>query len=177
MGQGYKAIILASQPGQSGEIIRTWVDPHSHDQGYKLMEHSYIGNPFVGAVEYLISPLGMFYKSRVVWSGDYADKEREFMENLYVIADEEPNLGKASFLFAYDMSSYRYIVNHTTLQYVDKNKELQNIHLLPLLTAEGNGRGGGDYEGENVGTWARNVISIEKEIPDGYKELICKFYR
>ena len=71
MGQGYKAIILASEPHKGKEVIRTWVDPHAHDNGYKLMEHSYIGNNFVEALEYLISPLGMFYKSRLVWSGDY----------------------------------------------------------------------------------------------------------
>ena len=37
----------------------------------------------------------------------------------------------------------------------------------------GNGRGGGDYYGENeelVGTWARDVISIEKDKPNGYDE-------
>jgi hypothetical protein len=47
-----------------------------------------------------------------------------------------------------------------------------------LLTAEGNGRGGGDYKGSNehlVGTWARHVISVEKEIPDDYAEFICEF--
>ena len=35
------------------------------------------------------------------------------------------------------------------------------VHPLPLLTAEGNGRGGGDYWGSNqrfVGTWARDFI-------------------
>jgi hypothetical protein len=39
------------------------------------------------------------------------------------------------------------------------------------LVAEGNGRGGGDYNGINkdkVGMWSRDVLSIEKEIPDNY---------
>jgi hypothetical protein len=51
---------------------------------------------------------------------------------------------------------------------------------LPLLTAEGNGRGGGDYRGENenlIGSWARDIISVEMEIPDGYDELVCEFSR
>ena len=51
----------------------------------------------------------------------------------------------------------------------------ENIH---LLTAEGNGRGGGDYNGpdlELVGTWARDVISVEGLVPEGYTELVCKF--
>ena len=43
-----------------------------------------------------------------------------------------------------------------------------DLHPLSLLTAEGNGRGGGDYNGPNmdmVGTWARDVISMENEAP------------
>jgi hypothetical protein len=35
------------------------------------------------------------------------------------------------------------------------------------LTAEGNGRGGGDWKGDGpVGSWARDVISAETERPD-----------
>ena len=55
---------------------------------------------------------------------------------------------------------------------------LLTIHPLPLLTAEGNGRGGGDYYGsdmELVGTWARDVISVERQVPEGYSELVCNF--
>lgn len=44
------------------------------------------------------------------------------------------------------------------------------IHPLPLLTCEGNGRGGGDFRGDddNVGAWARDRLSLEKEIPEGF---------
>jgi hypothetical protein len=72
---------------------------------------------------------------------------------------------------------YHYIVNHTKKQYVDKRKQ-KLYHPLPLLTAEGNGRGGGDFKGkgeELIGTWARDVLSVEKVIPDNYTELICEF--
>ena len=182
MGQGYKAIILAAEPHKGKEVIRTWLDPHAHDNGYKLMEHSYIGNNFVEALEYLISPHGMFYKSRVVWCGDYADQEAGLEDNLYLISDDEPNAAKISRPARHDMTSYKYIINHTTRQYIDKETCVEvdgrKIHPLPLLTAEGNGRGGGDYKGSNeelVGTWARHVISVEKEIPDDYAEFICEF--
>jgi hypothetical protein len=64
----------------------------------------------------------------------------------------------------------RYLVNHTKKEFVDKNKLKTDggwvIHPLPLLTCSGNGRGGGDYGGtdENyVGSWAGDVISVEKE--------------
>ena len=52
------------------------------------------------------------------------------------------------------------------------------INPLPLLLAQGNGQGGGDYRGKNentVGIWAKNEISIEFEVPEGYKELIVSF--
>jgi len=51
---------------------------------------------------------------------------------------------------------------------------------LPLLTALGNGRGGGDYydnlpDSDKVGIWAKHILSIEFEIPDGYTELKVAF--
>ena len=182
MGQGYRAIILADKRNSAdAELIRTWVNPHEFGNGYKLTEHSYIGNNFVEAVEYLLSPLGMFHKSRLVWSGDYADPEPEADKNLYEISYDELHEGRGSRPQRYDMSMYRFIVNHTKKLCVDKNYGRTgsfDYHPLPLLTAEGNGRGGGDYKGSNeelVGTWARHVISVEKEIPDDYAEFICEF--
>jgi hypothetical protein len=70
--------------------------------------------------------------------------------------------------------SYTYIVNHTKKVYIEKKGD---FHPLPILTAEGNGRGGGDYNGPNmdlVGTWARDVISMEHEAPD-YTRIECEF--
>jgi hypothetical protein len=48
------------------------------------------------------------------------------------------------------------------------------IHPLPLLTCEGNGRGGGDFRGEHdlIGSWARDVISVEAVKPLNYKEVV-----
>jgi hypothetical protein len=78
---------------------------------------------------------------------------------------------------------YRYIVNHDKQQYVNKERSRTDsyghqLHPLPLLTVEGNGRGGGDYRGDDmakVGIWARDVISVETEPPAGYTELKVKF--
>ena len=74
---------------------------------------------------------------------------------------------------------YRYIVNHTKKQYVDKERLSNEIHPLPLLVCEGNKRGGGDYWGKNsdlCGTWARGIISMETDKPsDKYTELVCNF--
>ena len=52
------------------------------------------------------------------------------------------------------------------------------IHPLPLLTAEGNGRGGGDYHGTNmemVGAWARCRLGLVKEVPEGFTEITPNF--
>jgi hypothetical protein len=133
------------------------------------MEHSYIGNEYMLAVEHLLSREGMFYKSRLVWAGDYANKEPEG-ENLYTLADD-----KEPFYRKGDVKSHKYIVNHTKERYVVKGT---GIHPLSLLTAEGNGSGGGDYYGINkdlVGSWARDIISMEDTIPDGFTELDCIF--
>ena len=161
MGQGYRAIILSDD----GKVIRTWLDPHEHNNGYKLIEHSYVGNEFVEAVESLICPTGMFYKSRIVWAGDYGDSEPGAeSKNLYELADERP----ISRPHVEDMSEYLYVVNHTKQEYMYKGPR-GSMHCLPLMTAEGNGRGGGDYNGPSmdlVGRWARDVISVEKEAPN-----------
>ena len=53
-----------------------------------------------------------------------------------------------------------------------------DISPLPLLTALGNGRGGGDYRGTNmdkIGIWVGDVLSVEFEIPDGFEELKVEF--
>jgi hypothetical protein len=169
MGQYYLALILAEKTEQE-EFIRYSLHPHYYNNGMKLMEHAFKNNEFVVAVENIISPEGMFYKSRVVWAGDYADDEPFTDINLHKMVKKIdyndntiPNL-------------YKYIINHTKKQYVDKNKT--EIHPLPLLTAEGNGNGGGDYYGVDeylVGVWARDVISVNNEIPADYVELVCKF--
>ena len=74
MGQYYKIIILADNK-YTKEVIRAWMCPQSCNCGAKLMEHSYKKSKIVQVLEYLISPIGMFYKSRIVWAGDYAPPE------------------------------------------------------------------------------------------------------
>jgi hypothetical protein len=82
----------------------------------------------------------------------------------------------------------RYILNHDTKEFVDKRKMPKDkdgwrIHPLPLLTADGNSRGGGDYrEGhtdfDKVGIWKRNRISIETrktDIPKDFKEISVQY--
>jgi hypothetical protein len=61
---------------------------------------------------------------------------------------------------------------------VEKDEYGYRIDPMPLLCAEGNGRGGGDYHGSAmklIGSWARDLISVESEIPNGYTELVPSF--
>ena len=177
MGQFYKAIILADQKRAGREVIRLWSFGHDYGYGAKLMEHSYFHNYFVTNFEYQLTPEGMYHKSRVVWAGDYADEEEDKeayeKKNLYNLCKQnETHLP----LPHQNTKQYRYLVNHSMRLYVDKDNE--ELHPLPLLTCEGNGRGGGDYHGHHeslCGTWARDKISAEKNIPVGYEELVCEF--
>lgn len=190
MGQYYKPISLTQR-----NEVRNWVYSHNIKErfkredgkvfmmgsGLKLMEHSWLKNKFVQTVENLLIEGGDWYKKPLVWAGDYADLQGNEEVNLYGRAVDALQLdikGKSL------PKKFIYIVNHTKKLYVDKTKVPGGegewadwkIHPLPLLTAEGNGGGGGDYRGNDpkdiIGSWARNVISVEAVIPEGYEELI-----
>jgi hypothetical protein len=174
MGQYYKAAILA----KNKKTIKKWMYSHDYSNGLKLMEHSYIGNNFVSTFEsQLISN-----PQHVVWGGDYADNCNRNKTNVYQRCSESLQVTPKD--CKVDPKVYRYLVNHSKKVYVDKNdiSEINNwpgtkIHPLPLLTCEGNGRGGGDFRGNEqgiVGSWARDLISVEKECPIKYELLDFK---
>lgn len=177
MGQYFMAIILHENEDNKPENIMAFLEAFINS-GMKLTEHSYLTNTFVNTFEYQLTKEGMFHKTRVVWAGDYADKEKDSECNLHNLTEKYPDKSLNSLNVPIRVTkNFHYIVNHTKKQYTDKRKQ-KIYHPLPLLTAEGNGRGGGDYngKGENlIGIWARDVISVEKEIPDNYNELICEF--
>jgi hypothetical protein len=172
MGQYYNVVFLAEKEENKKEFIRVFMNCW---HGMKLIEHSYLKNDFVNAIEYLLSPEGSFYKSRIVWAGDYADTEIDSTENLHNIANNEPQ--KEYIPKNIISNEYKYIINHTKKQYIDKSN-YKLYHPLPLITAEGNGCGGGDYYGINedkIGAWSRDVISIDKELPEEYIKFEYKF--
>ena len=69
MGQYYRGVILNEE---KNEVINS-LCCYAHGNGAKLMEHSYIGNHYVRAYEYLLSTT--FKNKRFVWCGDYADTD------------------------------------------------------------------------------------------------------
>ncbi len=177
MGQYYKLIILANDKKNNKEVILLVLNPRDYNLGSKLMEHSYIGTDIMNTLEYLISPNGQFHQSRIVWAGDYADEEDNYddPQTLYQLAD---NYSSYTAIYEYNKKN-KYIINHTKKIYIDKEKiQYNEIHPLPLLVSEGNGRGGGDYNGNNqdlCGSWNRDVISMEESLPFNYIELIPEF--
>ena len=180
MGQYYKPVSL-----DSNESLCS----HDYNSGLKLMEHSWVKNPFVNVVEKLIAEGGQWFGQSIVWAGDYADPEvdengkviteiyegKTYDQNLYGIIDNDIKVEQTKF------KMFRYVINETKKQFVDKTKIPDNdgwrIHPLPLLTCEGNGRGGGDYgydDNNNViGTWARDVITVSTRKPKKeYTEIV-----
>jgi hypothetical protein len=171
MGQYYKACVLK----ENKTSVIGFVYSHDYGNGLKLTEHSWITNNFVKAFESLI-----FKKpQRVVWAGDYAEKCKNRKTNVYQRCTDNKQLKPTAHLSETDT---RFIVNYTKKMYVDKTKVPKDndgwqIHPIPLLTCDGNGQGGGDFFGNDpnklVGSWARDLISLETERPQkGYAELI-----
>jgi hypothetical protein len=174
MGQYYKPISIDK---------KQFVYSHAYGNGLKLMEHSWIGNPFVGIVEDLVAEGGAWHGDRIVWAGDYADDEKNRKSNLWsLIGDKDKNEIKPE----PTKNKYRYVVNLDTEEFVDTKKvplsEVYEedgkewpfqIHPLPILTCEGNGRGGGDLHKKSdlVGKWARNRVIVSKRKPKGYTEM------
>lgn len=185
MGQYYKPVNLDNKEYLYTHDFKskfTGADGKEYEtgEGLKLMEHSYIGNKVLNAIESLIIPDGNWHEARLVWAGDYADHEDGYEKtpegydvNIYSIMEDEgtkikPSTKKVD-------PKYHYLTNHTKkvvidLDTVKADKDGWKIHPLPLLVCEGNGRGGGDFHGEDprIGTWARDSISLEDHIIEGY---------
>jgi len=188
MGQYWTPILAtASVPRRDfAENIVAWGYSHDFGEGLKLMEHSYTNGRLVGAVTNYMLEQETFF--RVVWAGDYADPESSSGSTLYALADQVhlapmklPNTGApvepAQWLLNLDKNE---AVDLSKCP-VDREDWPHPIHPLPLLTAEGNGRGGGDFTGgsgsEYIGRWARDRIMVRPEglPPLGTVELVPNF--
>ena len=156
----------------------------------KLTEHSWWGNYLC---DYISKQL-YCERGRLAWVGDYAEdyelKELGMNRSVRQIWNSKGTgikLNSSTFTFTLDN---KFLCNHDKQLYVNLNeyKKLSNsarsylgkgwvLHPLSLLTAIGNGRGGGDYYSDSypcvdlVGTWAWDSISIEDKAPECYKKL------
>ena len=165
MGQYYMPVI------KRGNKLRR-VYSHDFDNGLKLTEHSYVGNDFVNVVanNLVDNPANLY------WVGDYAE-EADFIsesafKNIYGYAwerktrsrttVEEPNT-------EFDWSKDWYYINETKKEYTLIPKRGYYVYSpISLLTAIGNGRGGGDYRGDNsmIGYWAGDKVYLSQTKPN-----------
>lgn len=201
MGQYYKATFLdknADVTASDWNPIKMQLSPYDFNNGAKLMEHSWVDDSYVQAVEYLLSKDKE--GTRFAWCGDYAENFNGLECNLYDFGDDDAcreglaQLFKDGVLIAdrgfigenvyriENPKTYKYILNHSKKLYVvipKQNEHYTVIHPLPLLTCESNGLGGGDYFSEKdadlVGSWKYDRISVGDEIPSGFKELKVDF--
>ncbi|RWU08178.1 hypothetical protein [Pedobacter chitinilyticus] len=189
MGQYYKAVNLDRQE---------FVSPYTYHSGAKLMEHSWLYSPMVNAVVTAIAPAGTWHGCRLVWAGDYMDeqlflkglgKRARSFKTLYDCCQspdetDTPCIAPAQLKIT-DGPAGAYLANHDKKQQValsdlpeeDPNEKGWHIHPLPLLCCSGNGRGGGDFRGENpyTGSWAGDRISAEYGPLEGYQLIVPAF--
>lgn len=145
--------------------------------GYKLTEQSWIGS-----VPDKIATLLYKNPAEFAWVGDYGNEtewEKSFHRHAFGNDIIEHSMDSISLLDITD----KYIINHTKHEYIDMKEYMEKtvddewgqMHPLSLMTAIGNGRGGGDYSSpvniDKIGSWAGDVISIEDEAPKGFKSL------
>ncbi len=153
MGQYYKPINIDTQE---------YLISFDYDNGLKLMEHSYIGNNFVSEVMILL--MNEWNGHKVIWGGDYADNARFefFNENYIKIRPENLNqfnlvsLNKSNVFVNYDKKTY------CKIDCCDIDSDGWQVNPIPLLLANSNGRGGGDYrlDNEMVGAWAYDKVGL-----------------
>ena len=207
MGQYYRGVILKDNidvTNITSDDIHEAFCCYEHDNGAKLMEHSYVNNWYVKEYENKLA--NECFGNRFVWVGDYADSDlfslaHDFIETktiniaeeqgYYIVANHFENdygdikeYDDFKSVTDYDVlvsTTYEYIINFTKKMFIriPKRGECLTIHPLPLLCADGNGRGGGDYYGSNmelIGSWAYDKIGVANEIPDDITdELVVTF--
>ena len=199
MGQYYKAIVLSDdfKENETTPIVAI-ATPWDYDNGAKLMEHSYVGNHLTLQMENELATT--HYGKRFVWGGDYADenplwKEKEDGEEWELNCYGKCNqMAKTDTSLIIEPSDYdelkkahkyhKFIVNLDKKEFVKmprtRNKWPYAVHPLPLLCADGNGRGGGDYREDGkgvefIGRWAFDHIGVTDEIPEGFEEIKPNF--
>ena len=149
--------------------------------GAKLTEHSWWGNRFCKALAASI----VDNPTKVCWCGDYAEDEEcqplgFSMEDVWGDNADDKEIDPAPADFSLD--NYAYLVNHDKKQFVDLAKyhaacteDGWCVFPLSILTALGNGRGGGDYhrEDELVGSWAFDTVEITSDSAkiEGFNEI------
>ena len=164
MGQCYNAVI---EINGNKDVFYHQVD--CKYKAGKLTEHSYWENSFVLAVA---SKLWRT-KGKLAWVGDYAEAS-DFNWNEAFSDAHADNVPREDLTYNGFRLEGKYLINHDKKMIIDldeyKNllKDIEMIvNPIPLLTAVGNGKGGGDFHSgqgyDLIGTWTWDVIEITDE--------------
>jgi hypothetical protein len=201
MGQYYRPTIIAPD----GRVLS--FSSHTFDNGAKLTEHSWISNYLVSAACSLIynSPkrvawIGDYAEEAYETCGEAYTHimPLEEFHKYYDAVWNEDNEGLPSnhfssrdlTLLGFDAKGM-FLVNHTKQVYIDIAAYIHDntvkggdwdgwcANPLPLLTACGNGRSGGDFCNgrvgyDDVGIWAFDCLEYTDQAPTGYTEV--KYY-
>ena len=130
----------------------------------------------------------------VAWVGDYANEDGDFdgryTRGVYDKVWGARELPELPFQKVPETHRDGFIVNRTKRICIDLAEYAAHastsdgwcVHPLPLLTAIGNGRGGGDYwdghpNSDTVGAWAMDVIEYTHGRPSGCQDADYGRYR
>jgi len=160
----------------------------------KLTEHSYVGNDYCNDILTLLS--NEWKGDRVIHVGDYASYDdpsltshlisklnREFnqTDSFYFYSDTfediEPNKVNKKIRYVYNLDKKEYLdLYHQPIinvWYDGSKAAFAKFNSFALLTACGNGQGGGDYSGCNemkIGAWAGDHFVTSERKLDMYKD-------
>lgn len=101
---------------------------NSHDFGneLKLMEHSYIGNNFMQAVERLLSPDGPWHKCQFCWAGDYMDSGLFVPEGTPEKSDEGYDINLYTLTSENNVAPFE-VPDYDNISYDDRQKEIDRL--------------------------------------------------
>jgi len=208
MGQYYKAINISRAE---------FLSSYAYDNGAKLMEHSWIGNSFVGHAmvrlcdESMIASskklaaipfAGSWANDKIVWAGDYMDEDIFMPDNYKTMIEnsDDDDIKSINTLYGWALEFFHeekdkhknydvvfslkdvYFLNHDTKEFMKipskPDPKEWVVNPVSLLLASGNGRGGGDYSGDDedlVGIWAGCSVCLSRKVPSDYKEISPNF--
>ena len=203
MGQYYYPTILREK---NKRFYSEEFYSHDYDNGLKLTEHSYCGNNFVETImaQLLNKPGRLAWIGDYHSDGDFAELNPDLPEIIekkfyaHYKCFTSPGYEyccKGKHIKYYNKPEEvkerqgRFIINHDKQCYIDMEEYEKNnltctedndwhFHPIPLLTAVGNGRGGGDFSGigeEDVGCWAGDLLEVRNVKPNGYQDVTEDF--
>jgi hypothetical protein len=169
MGQYYRAFNLTKKLSVSSHDVKE--EGEDYGSGSKLMEHSYVENNFVGAIMELLKK--EWKGDKIAWIGDYYETgEIEGIPSWEEALDSEdsgyqsftppPATVKRGFLNNHTLGISIDLSNCSVYENMEDPERGWELNPLSILTACGNGRGGGDYRGDFpfIGAWAGHEFSV-----------------